>query len=116
MKNDTIKFLLVMAIVAAAAVTLSHVIFPNPLQFIPPSSAQMPFFQFLGFVEAVSLGFGVSFLLFGWKHVKRSFQNQKVLARFSFFSAVWLLVSLWFHDNLHRVTAERDYTSLLQIE
>lgn len=107
--NKTLKFSVVAVVVAVVAFSFSHVVWPDSLKTIPPNDAQRPFFVFLEIVEAITFGFGASFLLFVWKPISRAFENSW-LARLAFFSSAWLLLSWWPHDNLHRITQKENYT------
>lgn len=113
--NKTLKFSVVTVIVAVVAFSLSHIIWPDPLSALPPNDVQRPFFVLLEIIEAIAFGFGISFLLFVWKPISRAFENSW-LARLAFFSADWLLLSWWPHDNMHRITQRGNYTALLKIE
>src|SRR5215212_2306726 len=62
-RRGWVKVLVVTLLVTVPAFLLSHVIW-HPLG-MAPSSGQMPFFMVVSFFEALALGLGVSFLLFG---------------------------------------------------
>ena len=59
------KVLIVTLLVAVPAFLLGPVLFPPADVGSEPSAAQIPFFMFLGAADAVLLGLGVSFLIFG---------------------------------------------------
>ena len=59
------KVLILTLLVAVPAFLLSPVLFPPAEVGSEPSAAQIPFFMFLGAADAVLLGLGVSFLVFG---------------------------------------------------
>jgi C4-dicarboxylate transporter len=52
-------------------------------------------------IPALSLGFGVAFLLFGSRLLPTA--GPTALSRAAFVSIVWLLVNWWPHSNFHRV-------------
>jgi len=102
--------------IAVAAFFLSRVIWPDPADtMMVPTSAQLPFFIFLGILEALAFGYGVAFLIFGWPHVRRIMGNDKMSAVLSFTTITWGLISWWPHDNIHRVNG-MDMAGLLKIE
>lgn len=71
-----------------------------------PSSGQMPFFMLLGLLDALFLGLGVSFLLFGYPMVRSVTPDSPGLARLAHLSITWLLIQWWPHSNLHIVSGE----------
>lgn len=61
--------------------------------------AQVPLFIALGGVEALALGLGVAFLLFGYSAIQTG--TSKRLARAAHLSIAWFLMNWWAHDSLH---------------
>ena len=99
---DRLKWLAVNVVVAAVAVPLSFVLWRTPPGVAAPPSSMLPYFVPIGVViPALSLGFGVAFVLFGGKLFRSS--QPSGLSRASFLSIWWLLVNWWPHSNFHRV-------------
>jgi len=92
--------LLITLIVGVPAFLLGPVIWP-PSPDIQPTQAQMPFLIVLSAVEALLFGFGVAFILYGRRLVKRLAGGAGKAAGAMYGSLAWILVSWWPHDNLH---------------
>ena len=73
---------------------------PTP-QLHQPTGAQVPLFMLLGAVEALGLGLGASFLLFGYATMKANTAVTEPLTRAAHLSIAWLLMNWWAHDSLH---------------
>ncbi len=74
---------------------------PSPA--IPQAAgAQVPLFMFLGAAEALALGLGVSFLLFGYSTLKDNVPVSAGLTRAAHLAIAWLLINWWAHDSLHQ--------------
>ena len=111
--NQT-KFLpvLVTLVASVGSFVLSRVIWPDLPNMPMPMGAQLPLLIAVGIVESLAFGVGVSFIIFAWGFMKgRSVEDWLV-----FFSAAWLLISWWPHDNLHRITPMGDYWGLIRLE
>ena|SRR5215203_6390555 len=61
----------------------------------------MPYFMFEAFVEALALGLGVSFLVFGLPFVRRAEPGLRLRVWLIYLSIGWALVSWWPHGGLH---------------
>ena len=61
-------------------------------------------------VEALSLGLGVAFVLFGWPRIRRNTDASRTRTIAVYASGSWLLVSWWPHDNLVRYLGESAQT------
>ena len=86
---------------------------PNPMA--PQAvGVQVPLFMLLGVAEAVALGLGVSFLLFGYSSLK-SGAVPAPLARAAHLAISWLLINWWAHDSLH-IHVGMNLNGLLGIE
>jgi hypothetical protein len=96
-----VKVLIVTVVVAIPAFILGPILWPPADMGAAPTAGQLPFFLFLALFEAVTLGLGVSFLLFGMPVVRRVAAGSKLRAYAMYLSIGWLLVSWWPHDNLH---------------
>lgn len=66
-------------------------------------------------VEAIALGLGVSFLLYGFPLVKAMGTASPVLTRAADLAFAWLLLNWWAHDSLHLHNG-MDVNGLLAIE
>src|SRR5262249_44898349 len=87
---------------------------PNPA--VPMAmGVQLPLFMLLGAVEALALGLGASFLLFGYSTMKANPSVSEPLARAAHLSIAWVLMNWWAHDSLHMHVAF-DLNGLLGIE
>jgi hypothetical protein len=97
-----LRWIAVTVVLAAAAVPLSFVLWPTPIGVATPPASIVPFLIPIAVViPALSLGFGVAFLLFGSRLLPTA--GPTALSRAAFVSIVWLLVNWWPHSNFHRV-------------
>lgn len=110
-----VKVFLVTAALAIPAMLLGRVIWPPAEGGPEPAAGQVPFFVFLAAAEALALGLGVSFLLFGYGPVSRAAGGSTAWAWAMYLSIGWLLVSWWPHDNMHIHNGD-DLQGLLYIE
>ncbi len=81
-----------------------------------PTAAQLPFFMLLNLAEALTFGFGISFLLFGYRPMQAIAPASKTLTFAAYVSIAWLLSNWLFHDSLHIHVGESDLGLLLLIE
>jgi hypothetical protein len=95
------KVLVVTLIVAVPAMLLGPVIFPPADVGVEPTAGQMPYFLFLALTDAVLLGLGVSFLLFGFPVMRRVSPDSRLRAWAMYLSIGYLMVSWWPHLNMH---------------
>ncbi len=58
-----------------------------------PTPGQLPFFIFESFLEALSLGLGVAFLIFGLPLVRQIESSWRLRAWLMYLSVGWLMVS-----------------------
>lgn len=110
-----VKVLLVTVVLAIPAFLTGPVIWPPADLGVEPTAGQLPFFLFLGVFEAITLGLGVSFLLFGMPVVRRISAGSKLRAWAMYLSIGWLMVSWWPHNNMHMQNG-MDLQGLLYIE
>jgi hypothetical protein len=108
-----IKVLVLTLLVTIPAFLLGHVIW-HPMG-MAPSPDQMPFFMVVSFVEALALGLGVSFLVFGLPLVRSVPSDLKTRAWLMYLGLGWALVSWWPHGNLHMSNGD-NMQRLLYIE
>lgn len=66
-----------------------------------PSGILLPLFMILGVVEALALGLGTSFLLFGYSAMRDGTSLSAPMTRAAHLSISWLLMNWWAHDSLH---------------
>ena len=102
-------------VLAIPALMLGPVIWPPAMTGMPPTPGQIPFLIFEQFFEALALGLGVSFLVFGAPMVRRAAPSLRLRAWLMYLSIGWALVSWWPHGNLH-VSNGDDMQRLLYIE
>jgi hypothetical protein len=103
------KILVVTLPLTIIAFLLDRVIWPDMPGMAAPAAALVPFFMIISAIESLSFGLGIAFAVFGWKYTTR--ENMAV-----FVSIVWLMVSWWPHDNMHRVNGMNNFAGLLRIE
>lgn len=75
---------------------------PHP-EVAAPTGIEVPLFMLLGAIEALVLGLGISFLLFGYQLVSAIGCASEGLTRAAHLSIGWVLVSWWLHDSLHMI-------------
>lgn len=95
------KVAIITALVAVPAFMLGPVLFPPADIGVEPTAAQLPHFIFLAAGDALLLGLGVSFLLFGFPVMRRVSPDSKLRAWAMYLSIGYLMVSWWPHLNLH---------------
>jgi hypothetical protein len=96
-----VKVLIVTVLVAVPAFLLGPVLFPPAEGGPAPTAGQLPFFLFLAVGDALLLGLGVSFLLFGFPVMRKVSPDSKLRAWVMYLSIGYLMVSWWPHLNLH---------------
>src|SRR5260221_14619430 len=73
---------------------------PSPA--VPQAAGvQLPLFMILGAAEALALGVGVSFLLFGYPALKASVRVSAPFTRASHLSISWMVMNWLSHVTLH---------------
>jgi hypothetical protein len=103
-------------LVAVPAFIVGPVLFPPADVGSEPSAAQIPFFMFLGAADAVLLGLGVSFLVFGLPVLRKVSPDLRARAWAMYLAIGYLMVSWWPHLNLHISTPIEDWQMLLYID
>jgi hypothetical protein len=96
-----VKVLIVTILVAVPAFLLGPVLFPPADMGVTPTAGQLPFFLFLAVGDALLLGLGVSFLLFGFPVMRKVSPDSRLRAWVMYLSIGYLMVSWWPHLNLH---------------
>lgn len=98
--NLKLRTIFLTLFVAIPTIILVPLILP-PSKSLPfPEKGQLPFFVALTVFEALLFGLGISFIVFGRKHVL-NLHASKRLSVATFVSISWLLTSWWIHDSLH---------------
>ncbi|MBV9455143.1 MAG: hypothetical protein JOZ19_13660 [Rubrobacter sp.] len=110
-----IGVVIVTLLVAIPAMILGPMIWPPVEMGMPPTPGQIPYLIFEKFFEALSLGLGVSFLIFGLPIVCQAAPNLRLRVWLMYLSIGWSLVSWWPHGNLHTSNGD-DMQRLLYIE
>ena len=100
MKTRT-KAAIITVPVAVVAFLLSPILFPPADTGVEPTAAQIPFFVFLGVGDAVLLGLGISFLVFGYPMLRRVSPDSRARAWAMYLSIGYLMVSWWPHLGMH---------------
>ena len=110
-----IKVSIVTLVVGVPAFLLGPVLFPPAEGGPTPTPGQIPYFVLLAVWDAVLLGLGVSFLLFGWPAIRRVSYDSSLRAWAIYLSIGFLTVSWWPHLNL-RAHNGLDLQGLLYID
>ena len=110
------KVTIVTLVVAVPAFVLGPVLFPLADVGSEPSAAQIPFFMFLGAADAILLGLGVSFLVFGLPVLRKVSPDSRLRAWAMYLAIGYLMVSWWPHLNLHISTPIDNWQMLLYID
>ena len=95
------KVTIITALIAVPALLLSPVLFPPAEGGPEPTPTQIPLFLFLGLSDAVLLGLGVSFLVFGFPVLRQVSPDSRSRAWAMYLSIGYLMVSWWPHLNMH---------------
>ncbi len=111
------KWAITTFVVAIIAFLLGPQIWTHPMGSPTPTSSQIPFFILMSLIESISLGLGISFLIFGYPLAKMAVDKSPSnnLAMLLYLSIAWSLVNWWFHDGLH-MSNGMDLQGLLFIE
>jgi hypothetical protein len=110
------KVTIVTLMVAVPAFVLGPVLFPPADVGSEPSAAQIPFFMFLGAADAILLGLGVSFLVFGLPVLRKVSPDSRLRAWAMYLAIGYLMVSWWPHLNLHISSPIDNWQMLLYID
>ncbi len=113
-RRTWVAVLVVTLVVAVPAFMLGPIIWPpaGPA----PSAAQIPYLLALDVMQAVFLGLGISFLIFGLPVMRRISPDSKTRAWAMYLSIGWLMVSWWPHINMHVHNAPDDLQGLIYID
>lgn len=103
-----LKYLIVTVLVAIPAIPLGQMLWPPAAEGGDGHAAMtMATYQlvlFIGFsiIEALALGLGVAFLVFGLPFARKLAGDSGWLSWAVYLSIAWSLVSWWPHDGFHR--------------
>lgn len=114
MKKTSVKMIVVTLVIGIPAFFLGPMIWP-PSPDIHPTQSQLPYLIVLSLIEALTFGFGIAFIIYGWPRVKAATGDATRTARVMYVSLAWLAVSWWPHDNLHVYNA-LDINGLIAID
>ena len=81
-----------------------------------PTAAQVPYLLAMDVMQALFLGLGISFLIFGLPVMRRISPDSKVRAWAMYLSIGYLMVSWWPHINMHAHNAPDDLQGLIYID
>jgi hypothetical protein len=95
------KVAIVTALAAIPAFVSGPILFPPADVGVKPTAVQMPFFLSLAVGDAVLLGLGVSFVLFGLSVLKTVSPDSRLRAWAMYLSIGYLMISWWPHLNMH---------------
>ncbi len=101
MKKPRVKWLVATVLVAVPTFLLSPVLFPPAEGGPEPTAGQLPYFLLLGASDAILLGLGVSFLLFGYPVLRKVSLDSKARAWAMCLSIGYLMVSWWPYLGMH---------------
>ena len=87
--------------VAVPAFLVGPVLFPPAEGGPVPTAAQLPLFLILAVGDALLLGLGVSFLVFGLPVIRKVSPDSRLRAWAMYLSIGYLMVSWWPHLNMH---------------
>jgi len=111
MKGKVAAVTLLVAVAAfllASHGPLGQALWPAPVPLVtPPTEFEVMLFMLLDVFDALALGVGVAFILFGWSTVKRVAAPSMGRAAIMYVSTAWFLTNWWMHDNIHMVTGLR---------
>ena len=101
-------------IIAVPAFLLGPIIWPpaGPA----PTTAQIPYLLAMDVMQAIFLGLGISFFIFGLPVMRRISPDSKVRAWAMYLSIGYLMVSWWPHINMHAHNAPDDLQGLIYID
>jgi hypothetical protein len=97
MTKTRIKVAAITLAVAIPAFLAGPVLFPPAEGGPAPTAGQMPFFLFLGVGDAVLLGLGAAFLIFGLPVLRKVSPDSRLRAWAMYLSIGYLMVSWWPH-------------------
>ena len=109
------KVTLLTAAVAIPAFFAGPILFPPADVGADPTAAQMVLFILLGIGDAVLLGLGASFVVFGLPLLRQVSPDSRARAWAMYISIGYLMISWWPHLNMHASNGT-DLGGLLRID
>ena len=94
----------------------------NPIVWAPapdgpvPTAAQIPYLVAMDAMQAIFLGLGVSFLLFGLPIMRNISPDSKTRAWAMYLSIAWLMISWWPHIGMHVHNSPDNLQGLIYID
>jgi len=94
----------------------------NPIIWAPapggpaPTAAQIPYLIALDVMQAVFLGLGVAFLIFGLPIMRSISPDSKTRAWAMYLSIAYLMISWWPHIGMHVSNSPDDLQGLIYID
>lgn len=114
---------LIVVLVALPATILGPIIWPRATLDTTPTAAQLAALITLSVGDALFLGIGVAFLIFGYPMLRRVSADSRLRAWAMYLCVGFLLVSWWPHLNMHASNGDSlsgllfiDYTFHLPLE
>ena len=104
--STSTKALLITLGCSIPAFFLGNVLWPAD-PHMNPTNGQIPLFIILAALESLAFGAGIAYLILCWSRAQH--------VRSAFLASVWLLISWWPHDNMHKHNG-LDMAGLLVIE
>ncbi len=113
-RRTWVAVLVLTVIIAVPAFLLKPIIWPpaGPA----PTAAQIPYLLALDMMQAIFLGLGVSFLVFGFPVMRRISSDSKKRAWAMYLSIGYLMVSWWPHIGMHAHNAPDNLQGLIYID
>lgn len=102
MKNSRRLTLLLTILIGLPAFFLGRIIWPDSAEMPMLTGMQTGFFGFLALTQSLLLGFGVAFLVASFKFIRGMDNSLRGRSWLGAASLIWLMISWWPHDNLHR--------------
>ena len=109
------KVLPIILATALPAFVLGPIIWPPDTHAGTPSSLQLALFIVLAALDALAFGLGVAFIICGLPLVRRVAGGSRARTWATFIAIIWLLISWWPHDNMHKHNG-MDLAGLLLID
>ena len=106
----------ILAFLFGPVAPLGELIWPAPAIDVTPTSTQLAFLLLYDAIAALAFGFGIAYLVFGWRYVREVFghvrRNLAILVHVCIF---WIIWQEWVHYHLHTIVG-MDLTGLILIE
>ncbi len=114
-RRTWIAVVVITLLVAVPAFVLNPIIW-TPAGPVVPTAAQIPYFLAMDVMQALFLGLGISFLIFGLPVMRRISPDSKTRAWAMYLCIGYLMVSWWPHIGMHTSNAPDDLQRLLYID